>query len=292
MKCIKRSCIICKGRNTDTLWDKAQRKKDGLMDCTNVIEKDGIMYNGTTVICKKCGFVYINPVLNKNSMDEFYYGKYREIYKTTDKSKSIELHTISALKTISKFSQSFTFDSVLDIGCHTGELLTALKSRGYAAYGLDINPELDCDYHSLSEINMGGEIKKFDLVTMFNTLEHIWEPIKYLKTLRKYIRKCIIIGVPALYGRKNCTVDAWFSNVHLWHFDAVSLKNILSLAGYNIYGRLPAMEPMGIKIHIAAYPDNDVRPIVIKTPYVDRIKNRFITLNEYQQAFKLPIYHT
>ena len=80
--------------------------------------------------------------------------------------------------------------SILDLGCGAGWFLSYLKERGVKARGLEVNPMvvrfcegrgLDVRDSRLAEEPDGA----YDVITMFDVLEHLHDPIEVLSTARR-----------------------------------------------------------------------------------------------------------
>jgi SAM-dependent methyltransferase len=81
--------------------------------------------------------------------------------------------------------------ATLDIGCSIGALPRRLAEFGYRAAGLELDRPLGKKatflsgvpvYASQDEIAARGE--RFDVVSMFDVFEHLYDPVAYLKSLR------------------------------------------------------------------------------------------------------------
>ncbi len=94
----------------------------------------------------------------------------------------------------------------LDVGCGKGYGLLALKALSYEVYGFDVNPEavatcrrlgFNVILHNLEQgipFNMS-----FDLITCFDTLEHVRDLRRALKSLLSARWRTLVITVPNLY---------------------------------------------------------------------------------------------
>ena len=131
---------------------------------------------------------------------------------------------------------------LLDYGCGTGMNLVHLASMG-AAFGVDPAPDaiafcrergLENVMHarSLAEINVsdlfGGE---FDVVTMFDVLEHIPDDVTALRRIRELLKPggLLVVTVPAfawLWSGEDVVSE------HLRRYTRASLTRVLREAGY------------------------------------------------------------
>ena len=134
---------------------------------------------------------------------------------------------------------------MLDIGCGDGSFLLAAKVRGWYVMGTELNPEPACSkgLDVRERIEEIPSTSPFDCITMWHTLEHMHDiqtVLGHVNGLLKQEGK-LIISVPDWGGLQSRIFGAkWFHldvPRHLYHFDAFSLKNALSSAGFSIERR-------------------------------------------------------
>lgn len=86
--------------------------------------------------------------------------------------------------------------SILDVGCGTGWFLEAAKLEGAECFGLELGKDLakftsnrldikvwDCD---LLELEVE---QKFDVITMFDLIEHIEKPVELISKAKEFLEK-------------------------------------------------------------------------------------------------------
>ncbi len=135
---------------------------------------------------------------------------------------------------------------LLDIGCGNGSLMLRFKKYGYLCTGFDV------DHNSIEKaLKHGLDVKpgnifniefnkKFDIIIMNQVLEHIDDPIKYLKRIKSLLTPNgqLIVSVP----NSSCLdfrilKDSWSSfqaPTHIFHFNSESLHHLLNKTGYDI----------------------------------------------------------
>ena len=133
---------------------------------------------------------------------------------------------------------------ILDIGCGAGIFLDIMKEMDWDVYGQDISPFAVkyCEnkgytvYKNLSEINKEGT---FDVITMFDVIAHIPDPLLYLNQCRKLLKKggILIIKTPShsnfLFTVSNLLSFTGKSRTllhipaQIYHFNSFSLKKAL-----------------------------------------------------------------
>jgi len=91
------------------------------------------------------------------------------------------------------FRQKFTKKSLLDVGCGYGVLLYFAKEHGFSVSGLDYSAEkiavakqlgiTDARVANVRDLLEKDPGKKWDIVTLFDVLEHVAEPKELITTI-------------------------------------------------------------------------------------------------------------
>lgn len=137
--------------------------------------------------------------------------------------------------------------SVLEVGCSSGFMLFPLEERGHSCMGIEpsgffsefVKSKGVPVYSSLEEMIKQEPNKKFDIIQHYFVLEHISEPISFLKTLLALLNKGgrIIFEIPnvadALYTIYDIAAFERFywSVAHPWYFSEKSLRYLLDQVG-------------------------------------------------------------
>ncbi len=143
---------------------------------------------------------------------------------------------------------------VLDIGCGTGEFLYTIKEF-YNTYGIE--PDLDAAVYAREQLGLvvyNGFLEtvdlpevKFDIVTLWHSLEHISKPVETIQKIEKILKSDgkVIIALPnvasfdaRLYRHHWVALDA---PRHLWHFTPQTIELIAKKTGFRVVqkGALP-----------------------------------------------------
>jgi len=136
----------------------------------------------------------------------------------------------------------------LDIGCSAGHFLYALKDYVKECIGIEFNKENAKLVNEKLGIKVYTEpiektdipLGSLDLITVFQTLEHIEDPINFLQIIGKYLKPegYLCIEVPniqdALISIFNVGAysDFYFKEPHLFYFSPKTLSMILKKAGF------------------------------------------------------------
>ena len=198
--------------------------------------KDGFRH----VICNKCSFIFVNPILKKtishnHFFDENSYNKVLKNKINLDLDKKKFLYGLQNLN-INKKNKK-----ILDIGCGYGFFLDQAKKYNWEVYGSELNN--DCidklKKKKIKLFNFEDNIK-FDCITMWTVLEHIDNINLFIRKIKTKLEKNgkIIINVPnvdslsATILQEKCTMFS--GEQHINHFSAQTLKFFLKKHNFKI----------------------------------------------------------
>ena len=295
------NCNLCGSSDYEVLWDKTEREKPGTLRSVVIRDEQCNIIQGRNVMCKRCGLVYVSPRLTKPELDRFYAKDYRKIYGGGASLEAEKRHAGTATNILHNifYAPSLEFASknrrILDIGCSTGELLVSFRLMWpdcAEAYGIEPNAEY-CKKAQEADLNvLNTTIEdynpdiRFDIITMLNTLEHVFSPTAVLQKIHSLLNDGghVLVSVPNLLSTSiNIPVDAFLSNAHLFNFTAATLALMMQKCGLRPVKAYPVSEEMGEKVYMLAvkdtpheivYDDNTEKRIEftkIFLEYVDRV---------------------
>lgn len=137
---------------------------------------------------------------------------------------------------------------VLDIGCGNGTFLSFLKHYGWKVSGVELNAKAAevARKHLDAEI-FTGDLKdapfaenSFDFIVLSHVIEHIADPLEFLKLVLKFLKKDGIIyaEVPNYesFSRKHSRQYwyAWETPRHLSMFSPKTLSQLFEKAGFTL----------------------------------------------------------
>lgn len=204
--------------------------------------------------CLVCGYVFLDTPKKKSG--EFYIGNnYRRIYgpspnKISKCRESFNTYLPFQSSIIKEIEHILKPDmKVLDVGCSTGHFLHALKNKVKERVGLELQKDAvsfirkNLDFKVYSQPIEAAKIKEapFDLVTCLQVLEHIENPLTFLKDLAKNLKPngYLYIEVPNVNDalltcyKAAGYADFYFREPHVSNFSIDSLKILLRRAGFN-----------------------------------------------------------
>jgi len=234
-----RNCPSC-GRNDFTvLFDSNMNKGDLQQGIESVYMLPGGKY-GRHVKCRHCELVYVNPIEKASKINEDY-----SMRKSADVSiirRGRLRATKSQAQLVKKYNNS---TSLLDVGCGEGFFLFSASEAGYITKGVELSEEaaayarrefgLDIEAKPFEQLRFPEDY--FDVVTLWQVLEHLPHPLAILKEVNKILKPGGLLavstpdieGIPArLLGKR------WWNirKIHINQFTTKTLKAILENAGF------------------------------------------------------------
>jgi ubiquinone/menaquinone biosynthesis C-methylase UbiE len=273
-------CNLCGANDTDAdmLFDAdTQRIPKTKSDFIKIYSSSSssIFYE-RMVRCRKCGLIYLSPRPKKEIIINSYSLSEDKQYISQEKGRQLTFK--NCLKTIKRFCQE---GSLLDIGAASGIFVKAAVDAGYKACGLEPS-EWMCEFarKHYNVTLLPGEVENakfkdnsFDIITMWDVLEHIPDPMNTLKEVKRILKPggFLVINYPRIddplsriFGR-----HWWFLlSIHLFYFtpkiltaymEHLEFEKILHKMHFQIleYGylveRLNVYSPLLAKIAKLAY---------------------------------------
>jgi SAM-dependent methyltransferase len=137
------------------------------------------------------------------------------------------------------FAREHHLTEVLDVGCGAGAFLNLAKKSGLRTHGVELNPKAaaiarengHAIYNDLLHtiIDRGGH-PRFDLVTTWQVLEHVSDPVGFLRDCAQFIKPggYLAVAVPAEDGINSlCPYNPHFWPPH--HVTRWRLRNLRQL---------------------------------------------------------------
>ncbi len=137
---------------------------------------------------------------------------------------------------------------LLDFGCGAGAFLLQMKEYGWKVEGLDfselvanqVTKETGIPVHIGTLPHPSVKPESFDVVSMWNSLEHVYSPRETIRSAGEALRKggLLVVGVPNKASRGFETFKSkWYAfdvPRHLTHFTPDTLENTLEAEGFKM----------------------------------------------------------
>lgn len=242
--------------------------------------------------CASCGHVFLGYQISDESIIEMYQNHADTIYLDNDLFE-IRVNDIAIPKL--NFIKNYTSDEpkLLDIGAGVGEIVAAADRIGWQALGLDADPVevgfaqkrgINVKETFVTNDNIRGIAKDFNVVTFFNVVEHIKDPLGFLRIVSAGLVEgtLVCIEVPR-HPSISSICNVAFPNMVHRHIYPPEHLNIFSEQSMEILLRDCALEPVAIWLY-----GQDFYELISCAFAESNIKNRimddFIRLtNEFQK---------
>lgn len=195
------------------------------------------------VRCRRCGLVFYNPQPSPSQAAAQYSPEY--FAREFPEDVGAEQTRLAHLR-LARIETELGVGSLLDVGCGVGRFLAVAHQRGWRAVGMDVAsaavqaaatlsgaPVLLGD---LSRLCLAGT-PLFDVLTMWDVLEHLSDPVGDLRRARQWLRPGGLIVIQT--QNVNGVTSAWmrrrweqFVESHLYHFSTRTLRIALEQAGF------------------------------------------------------------
>jgi 2-polyprenyl-3-methyl-5-hydroxy-6-metoxy-1,4-benzoquinol methylase len=247
------NCNLCESNSYKTIFkgipDEEGNVEEKYKSSGNQISADHI------VKCNNCGLMYVNPRLNPDSIIGGYSEGSDENF--VSQAKGRELTFRKCLSLIEKYTVGK--GKVLDIGTAGGSFLHVAKQNGWDVYGIEPNKWL-CNWAKENynlNINQGTifNIKypdnHFDVITLWDVLEHTPDPKKVLTEVNRILKKdgLLVVNYP--------DVGSWIAKlmkskwvflltVHLYYFTPKTIKVMLNKTNFQTIKIKPHFQKLSL----------------------------------------------
>jgi len=201
--------------------------------------------------CNACGHVYAQINIPKDELFKFYDRKYffgDEYSDYVADKKVTQINFKKRFSTLSKFIRPGKQLNLLEIGCAYGFYLDVVKNHFHTVTGIDINEDgvrfaqdklnLNAIHADLLDYDMSKS--KYDVVCMWDTIEHLNNPQLYINKLSQNMDKGSILtfttmDIASLNARFR--KDRWrmiHPPTHIHYFSRKTAAMLLDKYGFDV----------------------------------------------------------
>ncbi len=197
-----------------------------------------------TIRCSTCGIHFLSPV--PDNIERYYPISYRAYSGMVKKILFFffRMRVNTWLKIQKNIAVPVGTRTALEIGCGSAVMLQALHKKGWHVLGIERNEKTAAQLSKMSGIKiLSNDLAdlnkdlKFDLIILFNVLEHMKNPMITLKECARRLKTngIIIINTPNINSwQARFSGHLWFHldpPRHLFLFTPESIKKILKESG-------------------------------------------------------------
>ncbi|GEM_PF-518896 len=198
---------------------------------------------GNIVKCKKCGLVYQTP--RDNDVARIYQNVSEDVFYVASKADRVSTCERDT-EHLERVTGPANGRKLIDVGCSYGLFLDVVKSRGWEAHGVELS-----DYQRGEAMKnypnvCGKELKDcgypentFDVLTMFDVVEHLASPSDFIKDAYRVIKSggYFVACTPNIASIQSKLFGKYwlnFARMHFYYFTPRTLGAMLELAGFKI----------------------------------------------------------
>lgn len=239
----KVACNLCQSDDYDIVYPPRYElaRPDKIMD-TFRSSGDELLLD-QLVRCRHCGLLYLNPRLNQELIAQGYGSGSDELFISQNEAR--ERTFAENLTTIERVVPRK--GRVLDVGTAGGAFLGVAKQHGWEVAGCEPNRwlaawgskkyGLDIQAGTLFDMRLPGA--SFDVVTLWDVLEHTTDPKKVLAECNRVLRPGGVLAVNypdinSLIARLMGKRWVFLLSVHLYYFTFETLRQMLADCGFQV----------------------------------------------------------
>ncbi len=204
--------------------------------------------------CTHCGLKFVAKIKSNNYYSQIYNKNYFNgaVYDNyLDEEKYRRRVFRDKIKLIKKHLPCE--GTILDIGCGMGFFLMEMQKRGYQIKGLDISKyaaaiasaKLNTFIPPADLLSASFSPGQFDIITLWDLLEHLPEPARYLDRISQIIKKNGVLVIETL-NISSLTArmlkEKWplyFPPYHLFYFNQKNISLLLEKTGFSLLKAYP-----------------------------------------------------
>jgi SAM-dependent methyltransferase len=239
-------CLLCGGIRCSPLVEAPDRTRGSA----------GLWF--VIVQCQDCGLCFTNPRPSLNSIGAFYQAGYRPHHLPENRKTRRWWSGWRRANNERKVLNWHGEGRLLDFGCGSGAFLERMHLQGWKVTGLDLSTTVVRNIRTdLGLFALTGSLPhpalsdaSFDVITMWQSLEHVHNPLEVLRAARRLLVPGgkLIVSVPNI----DSLPFRWFGQAwsgldlprHLTHFAPWTLRLMLNRAGFHT-GRIHMVRRSG-----------------------------------------------
>ena len=192
--------------------------------------------------CRSCHLLSLYPLPPRELIEKLHNDPHYGFDRGDEVGSMVFAH--DAMETVYKVRRQQ--GRLLDIGCSKGMFMAVARQDGWDATGVDFNPEAiafakdvwNLNVHLGNAEDMGFGDQQFDLITMWDVIEHLPDPLKFLKKIKALLKPGGLLAFEtpnagSLYAKLRRRYWGWGPH-HLYYFTPATITALLTEAGFAV----------------------------------------------------------
>jgi SAM-dependent methyltransferase len=141
--------------------------------------------------CRACGYAFVHPLPVQEQLDGIYADRaYFDARVSSEETRRVNRGQLErADSRLDWLRRYFTGGKILDMGCGNGEFMLRARERGLDIYGLEVSAAAAAAAGKLTGAiiytddpqHLAGSGLRFDLVTLWDVIEHVPDPGRFVR---------------------------------------------------------------------------------------------------------------
>lgn len=192
------------------------------------------------VRCPGCSLVWLSNAPRGEEMHHHYTDSYHRLISASGETSPHRWRGHE--RRLTQYKRS---GALLDLGCSSGAFLEFVKSESWELHGI----EMSADGAKRAEARTGARVfvgdivdapfpqESFDVITCFDVLEHLYEPLSVMTKVREWLKPggIFYVQVPNIDSAEARVFGSYWHGLelprHLFHYSPASLKFLAEAAG-------------------------------------------------------------
>lgn len=245
-------CPACGKTQVKLLYPAAHKRKispDKLFDCTSPSYGN----HGAVYQCRECEFIFIADQTKSSEIIKHYSEVNDPLYLEEEAAR---IKTFSRhLKNMAEFKKG----KLLDVGAYTGLFVYLARKQGWQAQGLEPSNWAVTEGEKKYKVKLTQGIlhlgqfpaQSFDMVTMWDVVEHFTDPKTALKTCYGFLKPggwlaMTTIDIGSLLAQVMGANWPWLMQMHRVYFSQNSMQRMLEEVGFTYVYFKPHIRYIGL----------------------------------------------
>jgi len=207
-----------------------------------VFDKDGFSY----VRCTGCGLVYISPIPKAEAL-EHEYDQLSADYFLDERRLALDEYTERHDREVGLLQRVGARGRLLDVGCATGSFMMAARRIGFTdIHGVDVAAASVAVAQRRGFDAVAGDFSahmfapgRFDVVSMWNTLEHLPDPFIFATEAWRVLAPggYLVVSMPNCNSLSVALLRRRYRYIaleHLNYFTPATLRTLLTRTGFRV----------------------------------------------------------
>jgi SAM-dependent methyltransferase len=284
-------CPLCGSRDFRLRYPANREVRETMAEESFRCTSPFLSRHGDIVQCNRCHLFFSNPQLDPEQVLGIYRLVEDPLYQ--EEAAAREQTFAGSLCQLQRLAAPP--GKLLDVGCYTGVFMKLAAAKGWTVTGVELSAWASAiarqdgygRVHSLALEEAGLDPESFDVITLWDVIEHLSHPAAMLKNVHGLLKPGGIVAVSthlvdSLAARLLGSRYPFFMDMHLVHFSRPTLKRMLSDCGFEVLACRRHLRVLGLGYFLDRL-EKRARPLALKKTclWLSRrkfLRRRFITI--------------